>query len=126
MRSSRHRRRRIPPAQIVGEIDAFLSRHLHEAIHIADLCELTGVSERSVRNACHAVCGMSPTRYFMHRRMEAVHHALEIAEPARGTVTRLATDYGFFELGRFAATYAAMFGERPSETLRDSAHHSAL
>jgi AraC family ethanolamine operon transcriptional activator len=50
--------------------------------------------------------------------MEAVRQALESARPGEATVTRIATDYGFFELGRFAATYSALFGERPSETLR--------
>ena len=53
--------------------------------------------------------------------MEAVRHALENARPGEATVTRIATDYGFFELGRFAATYTSLFGERPSDTLRGDA-----
>jgi hypothetical protein len=50
--------------------------------------------------------------------MEAVRHALEAARPGEATVTRIATDFGFFELGRFAAMYTSLFGERPSDTLR--------
>jgi len=45
---------------------------------MAQLCDATGVSERSLRNACHAVCGTSPKRYLTRRRLEAVRQALEI------------------------------------------------
>ena len=89
------------------------------------LCALIGVSERSLRNACHAVCGTSPKRYLTRRRMEAVREALEQARPGQATVTRIATDYGFFELGRFAGMYTSVFGERPSDTLRSAASVTA-
>jgi hypothetical protein len=58
--------------------------------------------------------------------MEAVRHALAAARPGEATVTRIATDHGFFELGRFAAVYSSLFGERPSETLRGDAAQMAL
>ena len=119
--SSRPGRTRIPARQIVKRLDAFLVEHLDEPIQMARLCDATGVSERSLRNACHQVCGTSPKRYLTLRRMEAVRHALESARPGEATVTRIATDYGFFELGRFAATYTSLFGERPSDTLRAEA-----
>ena len=105
-------------AQIIQRLEEFLRDHRDEPIQVAQLCAVTGVSERSLRNACHAVCGTSPKRYVTRRRMEAVREALATARPGQATVTRIATDYGFFELGRFAATYNALFGERPSETLR--------
>jgi len=114
-------RARIPARQIVKRLDAFLLEHLDEPIQMARLCNATGVSERSLRNACHQICGTSPKRYLTRRRMEAVRHALENARPGEATVTRIATDYGFFELGRFAATYTSLFGERPSDTLRGDA-----
>lgn len=119
-RSSRPSRARISRPQIVDRLEQFLRDHFDEPIQLAQLCDATGVSERSLRNACHAVCGTSPKRYLTRRRMEAVRVALAAATPG-STVTRIATDYGFFELGRFAATYSSLFGERPSETLRGGA-----
>ncbi len=114
-------RARIRPPQIVRRLDEFLKTHFDEPIYMSQLCDVTGVSERSLRNACHAVCGTSPKRYLTRRRMEAVRRALATARPGEATVTRIATDYGFFELGRFAVMYTSLFGERPSETLRSGA-----
>ena len=114
-------RTRVRPPQIISRLDAFLVNHLDESLQLAQLCDATGVSERSLRNACHAVCGTSPKRYVTRRRLEAVRHALAAARPGEATVTRIATDHGFFELGRFAAAYSSLFGEHPSDTLRAAA-----
>ena len=111
-------RGRVHPPQIINRLDAFLRDHLDEPLQLSQLCDVTGVSERSLRNACHAVHGTSPKRYLTRRRMEAVRSALVEARPGEATVTRIATDHGFFELGRFAAAYTTLFGERPSDTLR--------
>ncbi len=104
--------------EIVAKLEAFIRDHAGEAISLSQLCNATGVSERSLRNACYAVCGTSPKRYLVRCRMEAVRRALATARPGDATVTRIATDHGFFELGRFARAYSALFGETPSQTLR--------
>jgi transcriptional regulator GlxA family with amidase domain len=121
----RHERTRFRAPQIVKRLDAFLREHLDEPIQMAQLCDATGVSERSLRNACHTVCGTSPKRYLTRRRLEAVRLALAEARPGQDTVTRIATDFGFFELGRFAGIYTSVFGERPSDTLRSGANVTA-
>jgi transcriptional regulator GlxA family with amidase domain len=118
-------RTRVRPPQIISRLDAFLDGHLDEPLQLAQLCDATGVSERSLRNACHAVCGTSPKRYLTRRRLEAVRDALAQAQPGQATVTRIATEFGFFELGRFAGMYSSVFGERPSETLRGAATGTA-
>jgi transcriptional regulator GlxA family with amidase domain len=87
-------------------------------IRIADLCRAAGVSERTLRNAFHAVYGLSPKRYLRRERFEVARRRLEVARGGRGIVTTVATDCGFFELGRFAVAYRELFGERPSDTAR--------
>jgi AraC-like DNA-binding protein len=104
--------------QIVERAEAFLNARIGESISIAQLCRVAGVSERSLRNAFYDLRGMSPKRYAVHTRLVEVRRALSVANARRGAVTTIATDYGFFELGRFASTYKAVFGESPSATLR--------
>ena len=78
---------------------------------------MVGLSERGLRNAFYGVRGMSPKRRIVAERLEGVRRALTDARARPGTVTGVATRYGFYELGRFAGTYKDAFGETPSETL---------
>ena len=71
-----------------------------------------------MRNAFADVHRASPKRYFLNQRLQSVRQALIDAGNKAATVTAVATDYGFYELGRFALQYRTLFGESPSETLR--------
>ena len=64
---------------------------------------------------------MSPKRYLSMRRMNLARRALRNAEAQRTTVTEIASDYGFWELGRFSVAFRSLFGESPSTTLRQLA-----
>jgi transcriptional regulator GlxA family with amidase domain len=67
---------------------------------------------------------MSPTQYMRSVRLRDVRRALRASEGRGATVTNVATSYGFYELGRFAAAYREAFGEVPSETLRNTCRQS--
>ena len=64
---------------------------------------------------------MTPNRYLWLRRMNLARRALGCANAERTTVTEIATDYGFWELGRFSVAYRTLFGETPSTTLHQAA-----
>ncbi len=115
---ARANRRSTSRRQLVEQAEAFLRARPSEPVPIAQLCLVVGVSERSLRNAFYAVHGMSPKRCALRARLEGVRRALRDADATRGAVTTIATNHGFFELGRFAGTYRAVFGETPSATLR--------
>jgi AraC-like DNA-binding protein len=53
--------------------------------------------------------------------MSLGHRALWRGGPD-ASVSEVARRYGFRHLGRFAASYRALFGELPSATLRRSLH----
>jgi hypothetical protein len=44
----------------------------------------------------------APIRYLTLRRMHLVRRALLHAEPSKATVTRVVTEHGLWELGRFS------------------------
>jgi methylphosphotriester-DNA--protein-cysteine methyltransferase len=104
---------------IVARVETFAIATGGDTVHIQDICERCGVTEHSLRKAFRLVYGLTPYRCLRTRRMRQAHEALVDAKPAEN-VTSIATQFGFLELGRFSVEYRAMFGERPSETLRRS------
>ena len=113
--------RRIPREQLVTRVIRFLRDNLGEPMTVAELSRMAGVSERTLRAAFHDVLGLSPKQYDITERLRAARAALSAADPETTTVTDIAMTYGFFELGRFAGRYRDVFGEVPSQTLRQVA-----
>jgi AraC-like DNA-binding protein len=103
---------------IMQRFHAEIEAHVGEAVYIPEICRATNASQRMLNMCCHEALGMGPKRYLLRRRMQLARQALARAEPARATVTGIATGFGFFDLGRFAVEYRSLFGEPPSATLR--------
>ena len=106
---------------IVTRLESFLRRNPNRPLYLMEICTAIGVAERTLRAACEEHLGMGPIRYLSLRRMHLVRRALLSADPSTVTVTQIATDHGFWELGRFSVSYRNVFGECPSETLRRGA-----
>jgi AraC-like DNA-binding protein len=109
---------------IVRRAETFFRSHLGEPVSIAQLSAVAEVSERSLRNAFYRVYSVSPKRYLRLWQLHQVQSALRAADAPHATVTGAATDQGFYELGRFAGEYKALFGEHPSDTLHRRRHAS--
>ena len=103
---------------IIARFEEFLETHPGQPLYLTEICAAIGVAERTLRVACEEHLGMGPIRYLSLRRMHLARRALLLADPSTATVTRVATDHGFWELGRFSVAYRTLFGETPSESLR--------
>ena len=103
---------------VVERAEAYIRAHFDAPIPLARLCSVTGVSERGLRNAFYDVHSMSPKRWMQAERLMETQIALRAQRGAATTVTEVATEHGFYQLGRFAAIYKKTFGEAPSETLQ--------
>ena len=103
---------------IMRRFHQMLEANQDAPLYLAEICAAVGVTARTLHLVCMDYLGMSPHQYLLLRRMNLVRQALTLADPASKTVTSIANDYGFAELGRFSVKYRALFGESPSATLR--------
>jgi transcriptional regulator GlxA family with amidase domain len=88
---------------------------------VAELCAAVGVPGRTLRRLCAEHNGLTPHRY--QRRLHPAQKVLAAADPATASVTAVAAQFGFGELGRFAGDYLKLFGEASSATLRRRPKH---
>jgi AraC-like DNA-binding protein len=106
--------------RIMQRFHQVIEANQYEPLYLTEICAAVGVTERTLRSACMDYLGLGPHRYLWLRRMNVARRALVLADPKAKSVTEIANDYGFGELGRFAVAYRALYGESPSATLRHS------
>jgi AraC family ethanolamine operon transcriptional activator len=95
-------------------------RHNRETrVSVSDLLEVSGISERSLQYAFREAFGVTPLAFMKRRRLHFARQQLQTACHEDTSVSKVATGLGFYELGRFASDYRQIFGQLPSETLRD-------
>jgi AraC-like DNA-binding protein len=111
---------------VIVRFEEFLEANSDRPLCLAEICAAISVAERTLRSACEKHLGVSPTRFLTLRRMHLVRRALQAADANGASVTRIAMDHGFWELGRFSGAYRALFGETPSETLRRPAERVVI
>ena len=105
-------------ARVMRRLEDVLTSTPDKPLYMPQLCATVGASYTTLRDCCQEYLGMSPKRYLWLRRMHLVRRDLQSADAEKTTVTEIATDYGFWELGRFAVAYRSLFGEAPSAALR--------
>ena len=93
-----------------------LAAHAHEAISIVDVAREMGVSVRALQVSFQRHVGCSPLQYLLRCRLELARGRL-LSPAAADTVSTIALDCGFLNMGRFAERYRKAYGEPPSETL---------
>ncbi|MCC8955401.1 helix-turn-helix transcriptional regulator [Bradyrhizobium sp. Pear77] len=106
---------------LMARFETALRKSVGRKVTLPDLCAEIGVAERTLRMCCRELLGVSPMRYLLLRRLNNARAALRHADPSTASVASIAREHQFFELGRFAATYRAAFGEAPLTTLQRNA-----
>jgi AraC family transcriptional regulator, ethanolamine operon transcriptional activator len=99
--------------------DVVMSRP-EQPLSMLGLCTEIGTSQRRLEYCFQAVLGMSPARYLRVTRLNGVRRELKRAAQhpasAKPGVQDVASRWGFWHVGEFAAEYRRQFGELPSST----------
>jgi AraC-like DNA-binding protein len=104
--------------RVIQRFHAILEANPGQAIYVLEMAAAIGTSMRSLHVCCQEHLGMGPKASLILRRMNLARNALSTADPSMSNVTDVATQYGFWQFGRFAGEYKSLFGESPSVTLR--------
>lgn len=101
----------------VRRAEAYIEAHFSEPLSLADIAAHAGVSARSLQNGFRDFRNTTPMAFLRSLRLQRVHQAMLVADPANSTVTAIAFQCGFTHMGDFATAYKRRYGVTPSQTL---------
>jgi len=96
----------------------FVHEHAAEPLTPDVVARAAGLHPRTLQQSMRAQLGLSPMELVRRVRLDEVRHELLAAAPGSVQIGEVARRWGFGNLGRFSAVYAARFGEYPRDTLR--------
>lgn len=105
------------PAAIRSAV-AFIEEHAAEPIGVNEVADHAGLCVRALQQGFARHLETTPSGYLRQVRLGRVREALLAGDADTTTVATVASGWGFFSLGRFAAQYREAYGESPSQTLR--------
>jgi AraC-like DNA-binding protein len=104
-------------ASIMRRFHRAADEYTEQPLYVPELCAAIGVSHRTLQVCCQETLGMNPKRYLLLRRLHLARRALHQSDRTTTSMTGIATRYGFWQFGRFAGEYKALFGESSSQKL---------
>jgi AraC-like DNA-binding protein len=110
------RRYQVAPG-LVRRAEEYMRAHLKESISIIDLLRICGCSRSVLFAAFRNARGYTPMEFLTEQRLQGAREKL-LTPHLEASVSSIALDCGFINLGRFSLVYRKRFGERPSDTLR--------
>jgi transcriptional regulator GlxA family with amidase domain len=97
---------------------AYIHEHAHEEVTATSIARAACVTTRAVQLAFRRYLNTTPSAYLRQVRLDHAHRDLLSASKGEdGTVTQIASRWGFNHQGRFAAYYRQMYGQNPRQTL---------
>ncbi len=103
---------------IVQHIVEYIHAHYFESMTVTDLCQLAGVSERTLQYTFREATGLTMQQYLMSHRLHRARALL--IEGKVALVKDAALACGIPHTGRFSQYFKNMFGESPGQVLLTS------
>ena len=113
------RARTINRFPMVRRACAIVDERIEATLSTEQVAGELGVNLRTLQRGFAEVFGLTPYQYVQLRKLVAARRELRQAPKSAKTVSQVAIRYGFTELGRFSVHYRQMFGELPSDTLKE-------
>ena len=99
---------------------AFIETNPDIDISITDIARAAHVTVRAVQLAFRRGLDTTPMTYLRRVRLDRAHQQLRDADTHDGTtITQVAARWGFAAASRFTALYRQVYGQPPSQTLRN-------
>jgi AraC-like DNA-binding protein len=95
----------------------YMESHYREAVHIEDLCRVTGAGVRTMQRCFRKHFDVPVSAYLKTLRLESARRELVSAHSPEVTVTDIAMSNGCTHLGRFSIEFRERFDESPCKTL---------
>lgn len=105
--------------RIIAYCLEFIRANTGKPIFVSDLCGVTNVSERTLRNIFYEFFGVGPLRFLKARQLQEVRSALLSPFSAGQAITHIAAHLGVWDFSAFSRHYRALYGESPAQTLRN-------
>ncbi len=102
----------------VHRVIDYLQAHADQVPAIVQLCDISGLSERSLEYGFREHLETTPIRYLRLVRLNGARRDLLNNTSHKTQVSDIALKWGFVEFGRFSGEYKQLFDELPSETNR--------
>ncbi|WP_417228057.1 helix-turn-helix domain-containing protein [Amphritea sp.] len=93
----------------------YIDNNIKHSLSVKSLIDVCHMSERSLYYLFRESESMTPLSYVQQRKIVHVHRELSARKSSR-SITQVAMEYGFTNLGRFSQLYRKQVGELPSVT----------
>jgi AraC-like DNA-binding protein len=112
MQTLEHRVQTLPLLGEVGMAASYIRSNLGERLHLSDVAEHVGMSERHLQRMFHKLLGMSIQQFIIRSRVHAA--AYELSHSSR-SIAEIALMYGFSDQSAFTNSFRKVFGMPPRE-----------
>ncbi|SEQ97716.1 AraC-type DNA-binding protein [Amphritea atlantica] len=100
---------------IMGKLREFIDQNIKRNLSVKSLTGVCHMSERSLYYLFRESESTTPLSYIQQRKIALAHREITAGSSAR-SITQIAMDYGFTNMGRFSQLYRKQVGELPSVT----------
>jgi len=97
----------------------YIHENLNEIISVSQVSQFVNIPERTLRYHFKKKYNISPKDFIQKLRLNAVKKRLS-GNLETPIIYKIASDYNFWHMSQFTRDYKRLFGELPSETIRNN------